>query len=81
MIFILISGFLTPIDSMPDWAPILAYTNPVTYFVEVLRSIVIKGSLSYKRAVFYHVRFCHNDKYMGYIKLQKDRLVFLCPIC
>ncbi|MEO9964197.1 MAG: ABC transporter permease [Reichenbachiella sp.] len=44
MIFILMSGLFTPIDSMPLWARILAKLNPVTHFIEVTRMIVMKGS-------------------------------------
>ncbi|XOV94806.1 MAG: ABC transporter permease [Bacteroidota bacterium] len=43
-IFILMSGLFTPIESMPEWAQIIANLNPVTYFVEVMRMIVMKGS-------------------------------------
>jgi len=34
----------TSIDSMPDWAKVIAQLNPVTYFIEVMRMIVLKGS-------------------------------------
>lgn len=44
MIFILMSGLFTPIDSMPEWAKWIARINPVTYFIEVVRLVVIKGS-------------------------------------
>jgi ABC-2 type transport system permease protein len=44
MIFILMSGLFTPIDSMPGWAKVIAYLNPVTYFIDVMRMIVLKGS-------------------------------------
>ncbi|MEO1652067.1 MAG: ABC transporter permease [Bacteroidota bacterium] len=44
MIFVLMSGLYTPIESMPDWAKGIAYASPPTYFVEVIRSIFIKGS-------------------------------------
>ena len=44
VIFIMISGLFTNVDSMPDWAIIIARLNPVTYFVEVIRMIVLKGS-------------------------------------
>jgi ABC-2 type transport system permease protein len=44
MIFMLMSGLFTPIDSMPEWAKTIAYFNPVTYFIEVMRMIVLKGS-------------------------------------
>jgi len=44
MIFLLMSGLFTPIESMPSWARIMAQFNPVTHFIEVMRMIVMKGS-------------------------------------
>ena len=44
MIFILMSGLFTPIESMPSWARMIAQLNPVTYFIEVMRMVVLKGS-------------------------------------
>lgn len=44
MIFILMGGLFTPIESMPQWAKVIAYANPVTYFIEVMRMVVLKGS-------------------------------------
>jgi len=44
IIFMLMSGLFTSIDSMPHWAYIIAKCNPVTYFIEVVRMIVLKGS-------------------------------------
>lgn len=44
MIFLLMSGLFTPIDGMPEWAKAIAHLNPVTYFIEVMRMIVLKGS-------------------------------------
>lgn len=44
MIFMMMSGLFTPIDSMPDWAKVVAYLNPVTFFIEVMRMVVLKGS-------------------------------------
>lgn len=44
MIFVLMSGLFTSIDSMPDWAQLVAYCNPATYFIEVMRMVVLKGS-------------------------------------
>lgn len=44
MIFILISGLFTSIDSMPTWARWIAYLNPVTYFIDVMRMVILKGS-------------------------------------
>jgi ABC-2 type transport system permease protein len=44
MVFILMSGVFTSIDSMPEWAKVIARLNPVTYFIEVIRMVVLKGS-------------------------------------
>jgi ABC-2 type transport system permease protein len=44
MIFMLMSGLFTSIDGMPEWAKVIANCNPVTYFIEVMRMIVLKGS-------------------------------------
>ncbi len=44
MIFILMSGLFTPIESMPEWAQWISRGTPVSYFIEVMRLIVLKGS-------------------------------------
>jgi len=44
MIFILMGGLFTSIDSMPDWAKVVTKFNPVSYLIEVMRMIVLKGS-------------------------------------
>jgi ABC-2 type transport system permease protein len=40
----LMSGLLTPIDSMPVWAQRFTLILPPRYFVEVLRSVYLKGT-------------------------------------
>ncbi|NND05886.1 MAG: ABC transporter permease [Saprospiraceae bacterium] len=45
LIFILLSGLYTPIESMPKWAQIVAWINPVTYLVDVCRMVMLKGSV------------------------------------
>ncbi|MEJ0054554.1 MAG: ABC transporter permease [Bacteroidota bacterium] len=44
MIFILLGGLYTSIDSMPQWAQTFTKFNPVAYFIEVMRMVVLKGS-------------------------------------
>jgi ABC-2 type transport system permease protein len=44
MIFILMGGLFTPIDSMPDWAKVIARFNPLSYMIDVMRMVVLKGS-------------------------------------
>ncbi len=44
VVFILMSGLFTPVDSMPRWAQIIDWFNPIKYFVEIIRMIMLKGS-------------------------------------
>jgi ABC-2 type transport system permease protein len=44
MIFILMGGLFTSIDSMPAWAKGLSRLNPVSYLIEVMRMVILKGS-------------------------------------
>jgi ABC-2 type transport system permease protein len=44
MIFILMSGLFISVDNMPQWAKWIARLTPVTYFIDVMRMIVLKGS-------------------------------------
>ena len=44
VIFILMSGLFTPIESMPQWAQIITEFNPIRYFVEVMRMVMLKGA-------------------------------------
>lgn len=44
MVFILLGGLYTSIDSMPEWAQWITRANPVAYFIEVMRMVVLKGS-------------------------------------
>lgn len=45
MIFILMSGLITPVESMPAWAQWITRFLPPRYFVEIMRAIYLKGSL------------------------------------
>ena len=44
MVFVLLGGLYTSIDSMPVWAQAITKINPVAYFIEVIRMVVLKGS-------------------------------------
>lgn len=44
MVFVLLSGLYTPVESMPPWAQHIAAFNPPSYFISVLRAVYIKGS-------------------------------------
>jgi ABC-2 type transport system permease protein len=43
VVFILMSGLLTPISSMPNWAQMLTYANPLRYYAEIMRFVYLKG--------------------------------------
>lgn len=42
--FILLSGFLTPVENMPQWVQQISLVNPVRYFTFAVREIFLKGS-------------------------------------
>lgn len=44
VIFIFLSGFFTAIENMPPWAQQITYLNPVRYFMEVIRLVMLKGA-------------------------------------
>lgn len=44
LVFILMSGIFTPIESMPVWAQKVNVINPFYYFIRVIRMILLKGS-------------------------------------
>ena len=41
---IILSGFLYPVDSMPDFFQGIAAFNPLLYFIRVVRAIFLKGA-------------------------------------
>jgi len=44
ILFVLMSGLFTPIETMPKWAQMVNYINPMAYFMKVNRMILLKGS-------------------------------------
>lgn len=44
MIFIMMSGLFTSVESMPAWARSIANMIPVTHFMRIVRMIMLKGS-------------------------------------
>jgi len=44
IVFILLSGIFTPIESMPIWVQKFNIINPIAYFMKVIRNIMLKGS-------------------------------------
>jgi len=39
---IMLSGFIFPIEAMPDWIQPVAWALPFTYFVEIIRGLLLK---------------------------------------
>jgi ABC-2 type transport system permease protein len=44
IIFVMMSGLLTPVQSMPTWAQAISAATPTKYFVDVMRDVYLKGS-------------------------------------
>lgn len=45
MIFMLMSGMLTPLGSMPQWAQWITVVFPPRWFVNIMRSVYLKGTM------------------------------------
>jgi ABC-2 type transport system permease protein len=44
IIFILMSGIFTPLESMPMWAQKFDLINPMAYLMRINRMVMLKGS-------------------------------------
>ncbi|MBV6522480.1 MAG: putative multidrug ABC transporter permease YbhR [Gemmatimonadaceae bacterium] len=44
MIYLLMSGMFTPIESMPSWAQMVGAATPVRHFVWVMRAVLVRGA-------------------------------------
>tara|TARA_R110002126_G_scaffold20855_1_gene76298 strand:- start:84 stop:1208 length:1125 start_codon:yes stop_codon:yes gene_type:complete len=44
VVFILMGGLFTPIESMPLWAQKVTLGNPVAYFIKIMRMVLLKGA-------------------------------------
>jgi len=44
MVYLLMSGLFTPIDSMPTWVQHLSQLTPVRHFVTIVRAVLMKGA-------------------------------------
>jgi len=47
LIFALMSGIFTPVESMPEWGQWINRINPLAYLMKALRMILLKGSTIY----------------------------------
>ena len=39
---VLLSGFATPIENMPDWLQTVTLMNPVRYFLDIIHGVFLK---------------------------------------
>lgn len=44
VVFILMGGLFTPIESMPVWAQQLTWINPIAHFIKIMRMVLLKGA-------------------------------------
>ena len=44
IVFIIMSGLFTPVESMPPWAQKIDLINPIYYLIRIIRNVVLKGS-------------------------------------
>ena len=44
IVFILLSGLFTPLESMPNWMQTVNLVNPIAHFMEILKCVILKGS-------------------------------------
>jgi ABC-2 type transport system permease protein len=51
MIFVMMSGLFTSVESMPRWGQWINVINPVAYFIRIMRMVLLKG------ANLAHIRF------------------------
>lgn len=43
IVFVLLSGLFTPIEGMPEWAVYLNYVNPMSFFMDIVKLVILKG--------------------------------------
>lgn len=44
LVFILLSGLFMPVENMPDWAQTINIINPIAYFIDFMRLVMLKGA-------------------------------------
>lgn len=44
IVFLLMSGLFTSVESMPQWAQYFNKINPIAYFIRIMRMVLLKGS-------------------------------------
>lgn len=44
VVFILMGGLFTPVTSMPEWAQVVTWFNPVMWFMDLMRRVMLVGA-------------------------------------
>jgi ABC-2 type transport system permease protein len=44
ILFVLLSGLFTPTEGMPEWAKYINYFNPMSFYMDVIKKMILKGS-------------------------------------
>jgi ABC-2 type transport system permease protein len=44
VLFILMGGLFTPIDSMPEWAQMTTWVNPMAWYIDLMRRVMLTGA-------------------------------------
>jgi ABC-2 type transport system permease protein len=44
IVFVLLSGLFTPIEGMPSWAQYVNYLNPMSFFMDIIKLVILKAS-------------------------------------
>ncbi len=44
VVFILLSGLFTAVENMPNWAQAINIINPIAYFIDFMRMVMLKGA-------------------------------------
>lgn len=44
IVFVLLSGIFTPTEGMPQWAKYINYLNPMSFYMDIIKLIILKGS-------------------------------------
>ena len=57
IIFMLMSGLITPVSSMPEWAQDFTLILPTRHYIEIMRSVYLKGTT--------FVELWHNFVFLG----------------
>lgn len=65
VIFILLSGLFTPIDSMPEWVKVLTWANPVAWFIDMIRRVMLTGAGLSDVWFSYMVLLCYGVLFIG----------------